>query len=199
MATTATPYGLRPRNLIGGQGYAGSTRNIPIASGYAVAIGYGDIVQIATDGTIQKVTTLGTNASQFPAGTVGVFMGCSYTDPNLKYKLFNQQWPAGTVAADAVAVVVDDPDVIFMIQANGPMAQATLGGNYGVVQGPVNTTTGNSTVSLATGTAGTGATIALRVVGFVDAPGSSVGDAFTDVLVKFNHGIHTYYNSTGVA
>lgn len=199
MATTASPYGLRPVNLVGGQVYAGSTRNIPIASGYNTAIGYGDIVQIATDGTITKVTTLGTAASQFPAGTVGVFLGCSYTDPNLKYKLFNQQWPANTVAADAIAVVCDDPDVIYQVQANGTLAQATLGGNYGVVQNAVNLNTGNSRVALDTATVGTATTLGFRVVGFVDAPGSAVGDAFTDVLVKFNHGIHTYYNATGVA
>lgn len=199
MATTASPYGLRPVNLVGGQVYAGSTRNIPIASGYNTAIGYGDIVQIATDGTITKVTTLGTAASQFPAGTVGVFLGCSYTDPNLKYKLFNQQWIANTVAADAIAVVCDDPDVVYQVQANGPLAQATLGGNYGVVQNAVNLNTGNSRVALDTTTVGTATTLGFRVVGFVDAPGSAVGDAFTDVLVKFNHGIHTYYNATGVA
>lgn len=199
MATTASPYGLRPVNLVGGQVYAGSTRNIPIASGYNTAIGYGDIVQIATDGTITKVTTLGTAASQFPAGTVGVFLGCSYTDPNLKYKLFNQQWIANTVAADAIAVVCDDPDVVYQVQANGPLAQATLGGNYGVVQNAVNLNTGNSRVALDTATVGTATTLGFRVVGFVDAPGSAVGDAFTDVLVKFNHGIHTYYNATGVA
>jgi hypothetical protein len=90
MARTATPYGLRPINLIGGQSFAGSTRQLKIASGYAANIFFGDIVAIAVDGTIVKVTTVGTNAAPFPAGTVGVFMGCTYTDPTLKYKLNSQ-------------------------------------------------------------------------------------------------------------
>ena len=54
MATTAAPYGLRPINLIGGQSFAGSTRQIAIASGYAANIFFGDIVAIAVDGTITR-------------------------------------------------------------------------------------------------------------------------------------------------
>ena len=77
MATTAAPYGLRPINLIGGQVFAGSTRQLKIASGYAANIFFGDVVAIGTDGTIVKVTNVGTNADQFPAGTVGVFVGVS--------------------------------------------------------------------------------------------------------------------------
>ena len=36
---------------------------------------------------------------------IGVFLGCTYTDPNSKQKLFSQYWPAGTVASDAKAYV----------------------------------------------------------------------------------------------
>ena len=107
MATTSAPYGLRPINLIGGQSFAGSTRQLKIASGYAANIFFGDVVAIGVDGTIVKVTNVGTNADPFPAGTVGVFLGCTYTDPNLKYKLNAQYWPTGTVASDAMAYVCE--------------------------------------------------------------------------------------------
>jgi hypothetical protein len=199
MATTAAPYGLRPINLIGGQVFAGSTRLIPVASGYSTNIFFGDIVAIATNGTIVKVTNVGTNADPFPAGTVGVFLGCTYTDPNLKYKLNNQYWPASTVASDAQAYVCDDPDALFQIQANGTVAQTALAGNFGVVQTAGSTTTGDSKIALDTTTAGTTSTIGLRLVDFVNGPFSTVGDAYTDCIVKFNFGIHTYYNGTGVA
>ena len=82
MATTAAPYGLRPINLIGGQLFAGSTRQIKIASGYASNIFFGDIVALSSSGVIVKVTNVGSAADQFPAGVVGVFLGCTYTDPN---------------------------------------------------------------------------------------------------------------------
>ena len=199
MSSTATPYGLKPVNLIGGRVYAGATRQVKIASAYNTAIGYGDIVQVHTDGTITKVTNVGSNADAFPAGTVGVFLGCSYTSPTLKYFLQNQQWPAGTVASDAMAYICDDPFGVFQIQANGSVVQADLQTNCPVVQGAVNTTTGNSTVSLDIGNKNTTATIAFKIIDFVNAPGSTVGDAYTDVLVKFNPSSHAYLAGLGVA
>ena len=198
MATTAAPYGLRPINLIGGQVFAGSTRQIKIASGYAANIFFGDVVAIGVDGTIVKVTNVGTNADPFPAGTVGVFVGCTYTDPTMKYKLNAQYWPTGTVASDAMAYVVDDPDTLFQIQADDAVTQTMLGSNFGVNQTAGSTTTGDSKISLDVATRNTTSTIAMRLVDFVNGPFSTVGDTYTDCIVKFNFGIHTYYNGTGV-
>ena len=200
MASTAAPYGLKPVNLIGGQPYAGSTRQIKIASGYGTNIFNGSVVSIVTAGTLEIVTTVGSNSSVFPAGTIGVFVGCSYTDPNSKQKVFAQYWPASTVASDAVGYVVDDPDVVFQIQADASIAQAGLGANapLAAVQSTStgSTTTGNSTTALDATVATT--TQAFRIVDFVDSPNSSVGDAFTDVLVKFNVAQHSYTNATGI-
>ena len=106
MASTAAPYGLKPVNLIGGQPYAGSTRQIKIASGYDTNIFNGSIVSIVAAGTLEIVTTVGSNSSVFPAGTVGVFVGCSYTDPNSKQKVFAQYFPADTVASVLIPIVL---------------------------------------------------------------------------------------------
>jgi hypothetical protein len=198
MATTAAPYGLRPINLIGGQAFAGSTRQLKIASAYAANIFFGDIVAIGIDGTIVKVTTVGTNAAPFPAGTVGVFLGCTYTDPSLKYKLNSQYWPTGTVASDAMAYVCDDPDTLFQIQADDAVTQTMIGSNFAVNQTAGSTTSGDSKISIDVATRATTNTIGLRLVDYVDGPFSTLGDAFTDCIVKFNFGIHSYYNGTGV-
>lgn len=198
MASTASPYGLRPINLIGGQVFAGSTRQLKIASAYGANIFYGDVVAVGTDGTIVKVTNVGTNADPFPAGTVGIFLGCTYTEPNLKYKLNSQYWPTGTVASDAMAYVCDDPDALFQIQADDAVTQTMLGSNFGVNQTAGSTTTGDSAISLDVATRNTTSTIAFRLVDFVNGPFSTIGDAKTDVIVKFNAGIHTYNNATGV-
>lgn len=202
MATTASPYGLKAVNHIGGTPYAGSTRLLPIASGYATNIYNGSVVLIdGTAGTVQIVTDLGNNADAFPAGVIGVFVGCTYTDPNLGTVVFSQNWPTGTVASDAQAYIVDDPDVVFMAQADGAVTQADLGQNtnFAAVQSTTtgDTTTGNSSSAVSSTTATT-ATIAFRIVDFVDSPTSTVGDAFTDLLIKFNAGIHSYDNATGV-
>ena len=201
MATTATPYGLKAVNHIGGTPYAGSTRLLPIASGYATNIYNGSVVAIVAAGTVEIVTDLDNNADAFPAGVVGVFVGCTYTDPNLGTVVFRQNWPTGTVADDAQAYIVDDPDVIFMAQADGAVTQADLGQNtnFAAVQSTTtgDTTTGNSNSAVSSTTATT-ATIAFRIVDFVDSPTSTVGDAFTDLLIKFNAGIHSYDNATGI-
>jgi hypothetical protein len=202
MATTATPYGLKAVNHIGGTPYAGSTRLLPIASGYATNIYNGSVILIdGTAGTVQIVTDLGNNADVFPAGVIGVFVGCTYTDPNLGTVVFRNNWPTGTVADDAQAYIVDDPDVIFMAQADGAVTQADLGQNtnFAAVQSTTtgDTTNGNSNSAVSSTTATT-ATIAFRIVDFVDSPTSTVGDAFTDLLIKFNAGIHSYDRGLGV-
>ena len=194
MATTATPYGLKAVNHVGGTPYAGSTRLLPIASGYASNLFNGQVVQIATGGTVELVTTFG-------EGVVGVFVGCTYTDPSTQQLTFNNMWPTGTVAADAKAYIVDDPDVIYMAQADGSVTQADLGQNSAFAA-PQSTTTGvlingNSTSAVESTTAATD-TLPFRIVDFVDSPTSTVGDAFTDVLIKFNAGIHSYNNPTGI-
>ena len=211
MATTASPYGLRPVNLIGGQPYAGSTRLIKINNAYAANIFYGQPVSINSSGVVVADTGTSNVAA---TGTVGVFVGCTYTDPNLKYKIFKQYWPTGTVATDAYAYVVDDPDVVMQVQADDAVTQAALGANIGLSTFSGNTSTGNSETSADVASINTTATLPLRIVGFVDGPDSTVGDAYTDILVKWNmpaavssnasnasvtmtYG-HAYMNPTGV-
>ena len=191
MAASAAPYGLRPINLIGGRPFSGSTRQIKIASGYAVNIFHGDIVKLVAAGVVEKDT--GTTACT----PVGVFMGCVFTDPTSEQKTFKQYWPASTVASDAYAYVVDAPDVLFQIQGDAAVAQTTLGSNFAIVQTAGSTSTGNSKVALDASTTASTATLPLRLVDFVDGPDSAVGDAFTDCIVKWNAG-HQYGNTTGV-
>lgn len=204
MSNTAAPYGLRPVNLIGGQPYAGSTRLIKIASGYAANIFFGQPVAISADGviTVAAVTTTA------PAtGVTGVFVGCTYTDPNLNIPIYKQYWPTGTVASDAFAYVVDDPDVVMQVQADAPVAQTALGANISLNAASGSTSTGNSTTSADVGGLGQTAALPLRIVGFVNGPDSAVGDLFTDILVKWNapnvtgsvvDGGHSYLNPTGI-
>ena len=201
MSKTATPYGLKPVNEIGGLPYAGSTRQIKIASGYASNIFYGQVVSIVAAGTVEVVTTNGNNSTPFPAGTIGVFVGCTYTNPSTNQLTFAQYWPTGTVASDAMAYVVDDYNTLFQVQAAGSLAQATLGSNavLNAVQSTStgSTLSGNSNTALST-TVATTSGIAFRIVDFVESTTSTVGDAYTDVLVKFNPVAHSYNNPTGI-
>ena len=197
MALTSSPYGLRPINAIGGRPFSGSTRQLPITSGFNTAIANGDLVAVAANGTIVKVTVVGTNANPFPTGTVGIFLGCSYTD-TVRGFTQNNQWPAGQVAADAQAYICDDPNALFQIQADAAVAQALMHSNFAVNQTAGDTANGNSRISLDVATAAATATIAFKLVDFVNAPGSTVGDAFTDVIVKFNPSSHAYTAGLGL-
>ena len=202
MASTAAPYGLRAVNRVDGLPYAGETRQFLIApTGYATNLFYGQVVKIHTDGYINLVTETGGTGDAFPAGTIGVFVGCSYVNAQGQ-TVFSQYYPANSL--NAVAYVIDDDRAVFQAQADGAVAQTQLGQNMffaaaqsGTAGTGGSTTSGNSLSALsATTQAGTAG---FRLIGFVNAPGSTVGDAKTDVLVKFNIAQHSYTNATGVA
>ena len=127
--TVSAPYGLKPINLIGGQVFAGSTRNIKIQYNFGTNIFYGDVVGISRGFITRSIMTTGATAitGYATGGTIGVFLGCSFTNPVTKQKTFSQYWPASTLAGDAVAVVCDDPDTLFKVAAVTAAAGTTIG------------------------------------------------------------------------
>lgn len=203
MASTSSPYGLQPINLLGGQGFAGSTRLYSIPSGYATAIQAGDPVVFTTSGstrgTIARFNTTTAATTVTAAATIlGVFVGVTYTDPVLG-KTFRQNYTGGIVAADLQAYVVDDPDALFQIQANGSLGQVALGANASLIQTVAGSTGINnvSGVGLQASSVAATASLPLRIVDFVSGPTSAIGDAFTDVIVRIN--THFHRQTTGVA
>ncbi len=206
MASTASPYGFKPVNEIGGLPYAGSTRSFALdPAGYGTNIFNGSLVYVATTGYLQLVTADGSDGTTnaFPAGTtltgaVGVFVGCSYVNAQGQ-TVFSQYYPAS--ALNAVAFVVDDPNTVFQVQADGSLTIAALGANVTLANAQStstgSTTTGNSNVAISATTKTT--TAPFRVIGFPNMVGFSVvGDAYTDTFVKWNPGWHSYTNVVGL-
>ena len=193
MSSSATPYGARPVGTLSASGsFTAKVRHYQIASAYGTSIFFGDFVKLVTAGTIEKDT--GTTACT----PIGIFMGCSYTDPNTNQKTFSQMWTASVAASDAYGYVIDDPNVIFEMQADGSAAQATLGSNCAVVQTAGSTTIGTSknAVDIST-SAATTATLPKRIVDVVQTPSNAWADSYTDLVVKFNAG-HMLSNTTGI-
>jgi hypothetical protein len=201
--SVTSPYGLLPINLIGGRVFAGSTRQIPIATNSSTAIFYGDVVKLLASGTVGKDT--GTDA----ATPVGVFLGCTYTDPTYGVT-FRQFYPGTTNISDITAYVLDDPDALFKVAVCAGtnsntvsyLTQAAVGSNVKLANGANNTgstITGNSKVGVDS-TEGTTSTWPIRVIDVVHettiagSPGS-----YTEVIVKWNQGMHQYLNPTGLA
>ena len=205
MASTLTPYGFRAVNELGGLPYAGSTRSFLIdPAGYNTNIFNGSIVRINANGYINIVTTTGADdsANVFPAGTIGIFVGCTYTNAQGQI-IYSQYYPANTASVNGssiTAYVIDDDRAVFQVQANGSISQAELGQNVflSAVQSTStgSTTTGNSTTSVSA-TSQT-ATAAFRIVGFPQTVNNAVGDDYTEILVKFNPGYHSYSNAVGI-
>jgi hypothetical protein len=189
------PYGLIPINLIGGQVFASATRQIPIATNSSTAIYFGDVVKLNSGGTLDKDT--GTNS----ATPVGVFLGCSYTDPTFG-KTFRQYYPGTTNITDVVAYVQDDPDALFKVAivSTGTnisyVTRANVGENAVLVQTAGSTITGDSKVALSS-TTGTTSTWPIRIIDVIPETQSSAG-SYTEVVVKWNQGMHPYLNPTGV-
>jgi hypothetical protein len=142
----SAPYGLKPINLIGGQVFAGSTRNLPIQYGYATNIFYGDFVVLSRGSITRAAVSTGTGVNQ----VTGIFLGVSFTNPVTKQKQFQQFWPAGTLAGDAEAIVCDDPDTVFkavVCSATTAVASgglAMVGTNLSMIDNTGNINTGNS-------------------------------------------------------
>jgi hypothetical protein len=206
--TVDKPYGLRPVNLTGGLPFAGATRQIKIASNYGTAIFSGDVVQYTTDGSI-IISTLQANTSVV-AGVIGVFLGCTYTDPTLKYKLFSQYYPASTVASDIMAYVCDDPNALFKaVNVTGATADGAASGLLPVAISRGNSLSTNAQLVLNTGLTATGnsrmgvfinnvtSILPFTVVDVIPDTVDSSGN-YTEFLVKFTQGYHRYQQTVGV-
>jgi len=195
--TVDAPYGLKPINLIGGQVFAGATRQIPVASGYNTNILNGDLVKLVASGTLEK------DAGTTTATPVGVFLGCRYTDPNLGYELYSQHYPANTVASDIVAYVADDPDQLYKVAVvSGTtviagVGRTAVGNNVSLVQNTGSTATGNSKVAVLSTSAATTNTLPIRVIDVV-AETATAADTYVELVVKFNFGMHQYQRALGV-
>jgi len=176
----SAPYGLLPQNLIGGQVFAGSTRMYNIQYGYATSIFYGDFVVLSRGFATRASVSTGSSLNQ----TVGIFLGCTYTNPTTKQKLFSQYWPASTAAGDCQAYVYDDPDAIFKAVvcntgttvASGAMAM--IGTNLSAINNTGSTNTGNSANAvLAPSATPVTTTLPLRMVGLVRETAVALGTA----------------------
>ena len=192
MANKDAPFGLKPSSKLGSSYNNEGVTEYKIASGASGNIFSGDLVKMANTGTI-LVAAAGDQA-------LGVFRGCQYTDSSGDV-IYSPYWPDGTVASDAVAFVVDDPDALFEVQsaATGSVVQTVVGNNADIVYTSGSTITGISAAEISGTTAATSAQ--LRIVGVSTDPdnstlGTGSASANVNLIVKINE--HFYAQTTGV-
>ena len=207
--TVDKPYGLKPINLIGGQVFAGATRQMEIATtanvGYGTSIFYGDLVTRVTGGTIEKDT--GTTTAE----PCGVFLGCTFTNSSTGQVQFQQFYPASTSVAAGTkifAYVADDPDTLFQVVSCSSgttvaaISIAAIGANIALIQNAGSTTTGNSAVAIEQGSETTTSTLPIRIIDVVRdtviVDPNTGAETFPEFIVKININTHQYTTPTGV-
>lgn len=207
MASVASPYGLKPINLIGGQVFAGATREFKLSTNNSAAIFNGDVIQLTSAGNPQAISSTPTAGTT--AGIVGVCLGVRYINPATKQSNWAQYLPANAITGgytEVYIIVASDPDLVFQIQGTAAFGTLTNGANGAIGKNAAlgfgtagSTSTGNSGVNLVVGANGGSlantATLAMRIVGVVSGTET---DAYPEILVKFNQGTHSYYLATGV-
>jgi hypothetical protein len=191
MSNQVEKFGLRPYRKLDGTPLVGAQNRYTIASGYATAIFQGDMVVPVTGGNVER----------YPGNTstavVGVFNGVFYTDPTTQKPTFKNYYPGGVAASDITAFVVDDPDAVFLIDADATFARADLFQNYSVTAVSGNTKTGNSLQQLDVSESGTNATFIVQAIDISQDPDNSdTSSANANILVRINN--HFYRSGTGL-
>jgi len=184
MANKDAAFGMVPSRMIGGGVYTGGQSRYRIAADYGTSIFQGDMVAQVTGGGVEVHADGGT------VPIVGVFNGCMYTDPTTSEQKFSNYYPASTNASDIIAFVIDDPNVVFEIQADDIFPVADLLGNFDIVYTSAGSTvTGISGAELDVTTGATTTSLPLKAIDISGDPeNSDVATANTNVLVVIqNH------------
>jgi hypothetical protein len=136
MANADTPFGLRPIRHKSGAPYNGAANPYWIDADYATALYIGDPVIRVAGGSNDAAVTV-PSVGSFGVGTLPSIEKATAGDGNritgvivgfspLPTDLSKQYNPAST---ERVALVCDDPDVVFEIQADGAIPAASVGLN----------------------------------------------------------------------
>ena len=192
MANQDAAFGMRPVGRIGGMPFTGGQSRYRIAADYGTSIFQGDMVMQVTGGGVEVHADGGT------VPIVGVFNGCSYTDPTTKEQKFSNFYPASTNASDIVAFVYDDPRIVFEVQHNGTGTAAMNFAGFDLTGTSGSSLSGRSTQELDTSSAGTSGQF--KQIGISKDPDNSdTGSANVNVYVIPNTAEHSYLLTTALS
>ena len=190
MANVDKAYGLRPLGNLSATG-AQKQYGYVIDDNQAGAIFQGDLVTLVAGFLVKYVS--GTHAT-----AVGVFNGVNYIDPSTGKPTWKNYYPGSVniTSGQIIAEVIDDPNQLFVIQADEDIVQADIGQNAAVTATAGSTVNGLSAMELDSSSILTTNTLVLKIVGLYNSPNNTIGENFAQVVVKIN--AHQY-GSVGVA
>ena len=179
MSATSAPFGLRPAfhpsGLDRAQALAGgipSAYNTDILKGQAV-------LYVAGSGVIEPVNATGDALS-------GAFAGVELTDTTGRRRVSNY-WPANTAyqTGSCVAYFYNDPNIVYEIQADGSVAQTSIGLDANLSNFAAGSNvTGLSQATLNASILSTGVQGQVQILDIAPYPDNDWGDAFTIVRVQ---------------
>jgi len=189
MANGTERYGLRPSRQLNGSPFINAQNRYRVAADNSTNVFQGDVVIPFASGTIGRaIANTSTTA-------VGVFNGCFYTDPTTQKPTFKNFLPSSINASDLVAFVIDAPDTVFEVNANGVFAVADIFKNFSINNVTGNTTTGISLVQLDVANSGTDSTFLVQAIDISgDVFNSDVTVSNANILVRINN--HAYKAGT---
>ena len=192
MANVSEKFGLRPYRKLDGTPLVGAQNRYTIKANYGTAIFQGDLVIPTSTGNIEKHTANTSDA------VVGVFNGVFYTDPTTSKPTFKNFYPGSINARDITAFVVDDPDAVFLADADAAFTRADLFKNYSMTNTTGVTQTGISKAQLDVSVSGTAGTFVIQAIDISQDPDNSdTANANANILVRINN--HFYRSGTGLA
>lgn len=169
MANLDAPFGMRPIRHRNGAPYNGAVNPYYINSGYGTALFIGDPVDIVAGGSnTSEITVPG--LGRFPIGTLPEIQASAAAGiiTGVIVSFAAQPTDLETVHSktltEGVALVCDDPDVIFEIQSDGIMAADEMGLNASIIVAAGSATTGLSGVELDSTTENTTAGLELKIL-----------------------------------
>lgn len=189
MANVLERFGLRPSRQLNGSPFINAQNRYRVAADNSTNVFQGDVVKPLASGTIGRAVA---NTS---TPVVGVFNGCFYTDPTTQKPTFKNFLPSSINASDLVAFVIDAPDTVFEVNANGVFAVADIFKNFSINNVTGNTATGISLVQLDVANSGTDSTFLVQAIDISgDVFNSDVTVSNANILVRINN--HAYKAAT---
>jgi hypothetical protein len=123
--------------------------------------------------------------------TVGVFMGCYYTNPTTKQRQYSQYYPGAVLAGDITAIVADDPDIVIQCAVATTASSGIIGSASSLLVG--SNMVGTTTLGSASTGNGTGGVVAASAAGATTA-GFRVLSLVPDTQISTSA---TYVSGTG--
>jgi hypothetical protein len=199
MPNVARINGFRPLRYKNGSPWNGAFTEYVVPAADGTAMFTGDLVKLGNNADDAENYRAVIQAAASDA-VIGVVIGFRVDYANLNAA------PYRVASTRRIAMVVDDPNVLFEAQEDGasdPLELQDLGANIDFVVGSGSTTTGQSAMQIDSSTHGTTATLPLKLVEATRRADNEVvadGQANTRWVVQINnHQLAAHTGTAGVA